>query len=41
MALLEQRIGHPIGSENLEAVLKINVIDGRTSAPSLQDVTTW
>ena len=41
MALLEQRLGHAIGDRNVEAVLKINVIDGKTGAPSLQDVTVW
>jgi hypothetical protein len=41
MAELESRIGHPIGDQNIEAILKITVVDGRTGAPSLQAVTVW
>jgi hypothetical protein len=41
MAELESRMGRPISDQNVEAVLKINVVDGRTGAPSLQAVTGW
>lgn len=41
MDLLEQRLGRRIGNQNLEAVLKINVVQGRTGAPSLEDVIAW
>jgi hypothetical protein len=41
MTELENRMGRPIGDQNIEAVLKISVVDGRTGAPSLQAVTVW
>jgi hypothetical protein len=41
MAELEERLGKPIGDQNMEAVLKISVVDGKTGAPSLQAVTIW
>lgn len=41
MAELEERLGKPIGEENMEAVLKISVVDGKTGAPALQAVTVW
>ncbi|SEB49183.1 hypothetical protein [Terriglobus roseus] len=41
MAELEKRLGKPIGDQNMEAVLKISVVDGKTGAPSLQAVTVW
>ena len=41
MAALESKMGQPIADQNIEAIIKINVVDGRTGAPSLQEVTTW
>jgi hypothetical protein len=41
MQQLEQHLGHRIDDHNLEAVLKINVIQGRTGAPSIMTVHTW
>ena len=41
MDLLEQRLGQRLGDKNVEAVLKISVVQGRTGAPSLEEVTAW
>jgi hypothetical protein len=41
MQLLRDRIGADLSSRNVEAVLKINVIEGRTGAPTILAVSTW
>ena len=41
MQLLRDRLGRDFGSQNVEAVVKVNVIDGKTGAPSLLAVRTW
>jgi hypothetical protein len=41
MGLVEQRIGHDLSNKNLEVVLKINVVEGKTGAPSIQAVHVW
>jgi hypothetical protein len=39
--LLRDRLGKDFASRNVEAVLKVNVIDGKTGAPSILAVNTW
>ena len=39
--LLADRVGKNLGNQNIEVVLKTNVIDGKTGAPSIQDIHTW
>ena len=39
--LLRDQIGRNIGNQNLEVVLKVKVIDGKTGAPSILAVHTW
>jgi hypothetical protein len=41
MQQLEQHLGHRIDDHNVEAVLKINVIQGKTGAPSIMSVRSW
>lgn len=41
MQLLRNRIGSSIANRNIEAVLRVNVIDGKTGAPSIVDVYSW
>ena len=41
LELLHQRLGADLSSANIEAVLKVNVIEGKTGAPSLQAVYSW
>ena len=41
MELLESRLGQSVGDHNVEAVLKISVVEGRTGAPSIEAVTVW
>lgn len=41
MQLLRDRIGRNLTDRNLEAVLKVNVIDGKTGAPSIMAVNVW
>ena len=41
MQLLRDRIGSDLSSRNIEAVLKVSVIEGRTGAPSLIAAHTW
>lgn len=41
MQLLRGRIGSGFGKHNIEAVLKVSVIDGKTGAPSILAVHTW
>lgn len=41
MLLLRNRLGGSLANRNIEAVLKVNVIDGKTGAPSLVDAYSW
>jgi hypothetical protein len=41
MQLLRDRLGRDFGAQNIEAVVKVNVIDGKTGAPSLLAVQAW
>jgi hypothetical protein len=41
MELLKERIGSGFANRNLEAVLKVSVIEGKTGAPSILAVYSW
>jgi hypothetical protein len=41
LQLLKDRIGSGFASRNIEAVLKVNVIDGKTGAPTILAVDSW
>ena len=41
MQLLRDRLGTDISNRNVEAVLKVNVIDGKTGAPSILTAHAW
>ncbi len=41
MQLLRNRLGGSLANRNVEAVLKVNVIDGKTGAPSIVDAYAW
>jgi hypothetical protein len=41
MQLLRDQLGSDISNRNIEAVLKVNVIDGKTGAPSILAARTW
>jgi hypothetical protein len=41
MQLLREKFGSDFGSRNVEAVLKVNVIEGKTGAPSILAVRAW
>ncbi|HEV2134456.1 MAG TPA: hypothetical protein VGR47_09335 [Terracidiphilus sp.] len=41
MQLLRDRLGENFANRNIEAVLKVNVIEGKTGAPSILAVHTW
>jgi len=41
MDLLRRRIGVSLADKNIEAVLKVSVIDGKTGAPSVEAVDVW
>jgi hypothetical protein len=41
MELLKERVGSGFASRNLEAVLKVSVIEGKTGAPSILAVNSW
>ncbi len=41
MELLKESIGSGFASRNLEAVLKVSVIEGKTGAPSILAVDSW
>ena len=41
MELFKDRVGSGFASRNLEAVLKVNVIDGKTGAPSILAIDSW
>ena len=41
MQLLRSQFGKDFSNRNIEVVLKVKVIDGKTGAPSIQAVHTW
>jgi hypothetical protein len=41
MQLLRDQAGRDFSNRNVEAVLKVSVIDGKTGAPSIQTVHVW
>jgi hypothetical protein len=41
MQLLRDRVGSDFSNRNVEAILKVSVIDGKTGAPSIQAVHVW
>jgi len=41
MRLLGDRLGSDLRNKNVEAVLKINVVEGKTGAPLIQAVHVW
>ncbi len=41
MQMVKDRVGAAFGSGNVEVVLKISVIDGKTGSPSIEDVYAW
>jgi hypothetical protein len=41
MQLLRDQLGKDFSSRNIEAVLKVSVIDGKTGAPSILAVHAW
>lgn len=41
MQLLRDRIGRDLSNRNVEVVLKVSVIDGKTGAPSILTVHVW
>jgi hypothetical protein len=41
LQLLRDKIGIDFANRNVEAILKVNVIDGKTGAPSILEVYAW
>jgi len=41
LKMLSDKLGHDIGSGNIEAVVKVNVVDGKTGAPLLESAYRW
>ena len=41
MQMLRDQVGKDLSSRNIEVVLKVSVIDGKTGAPSILAVHTW
>jgi len=41
LQLLRERVGFDISNKNVEVVVRLNVIDGKTGAPSIQAVHVW
>jgi hypothetical protein len=41
MQLLRDQIGKDFSKQNVEVVLKVNVVDGKTGAPSILAVHVW
>jgi len=41
MQLLREQMGRDFSNRNIEVVLKVRVIDGKTGAPSIQAVQAW
>jgi hypothetical protein len=38
---VSKRLGKSLNSDNLEIVIKVSVIDGKTGAPSIEDIYSW
>jgi hypothetical protein len=41
MQMLRDQLGRDFSNRNIEAVLKVSVIDGKTAAPSILAVHSW
>jgi hypothetical protein len=41
MQLVADRVGSDLATKNIEVVLKINVVEGKTGAPSIEAVHVW
>lgn len=41
MDLLQQKLGASLATGNIEAVIKVNVVDGKTGAPVLESAYRW
>lgn len=41
MDILEQQLGTRFGNRNIEVVLKVSVVEGKTGAPSILAIHTW
>ncbi|MEO6802916.1 MAG: hypothetical protein ABI197_06705 [Granulicella sp.] len=41
LQLLEESAGQKLSNKNIEVVLKVNVVEGKTGAPSIQAVHIW
>ncbi|HXB62238.1 MAG TPA: hypothetical protein VNU94_05235 [Acidobacteriaceae bacterium] len=41
MQLLRDHLGHDFGTKNIEVVMKLSVIEGKTGAPTILTVRTW
>ncbi len=41
MQMLRDQLGSNIGNRNIEVILRVKVIDGKTGAPSIQKVRAW
>jgi hypothetical protein len=41
MQMLRDQVGSDFSNRNIEVVLKLNVIDGKTGAPSVLAVHVW
>jgi hypothetical protein len=41
LEMLRERVGGDFANRNIEAILKVSVIDGKTGAPSILAVHTW
>jgi hypothetical protein len=41
MQLLREKMGKDFSNQNIEAILQVNVIDGKTGAPSILAVYSW
>jgi hypothetical protein len=39
--MLRDRLGSNIANQNIEVILQVKVIDGKTGAPSIQKVRSW
>lgn len=41
MQILEERVGRDFGNKNIEVILKVTVVEGKTGAPSIQAMYVW
>jgi hypothetical protein len=41
MQLLRDKLGIDFANKNIEAVLKVSVIDGKTGAPAILETHVW